>query len=285
MKYNELYEKKQHGSKDFPIQHYYITNAHPQYQMPLHWHREFEIIHVISGRFQLYLNNVAYTLGEGDTAFVGSGILHRGTAEDCVYECLVFDLNMLRRQHGERINVLILPIISNDATVDCYLPAGDGEVISLIKRLLFAAQKQVNYYELAVYGLLFQLFFQLYVEGKIHTAAQNRRIGRQTDTMITLLDWIELHYTERITLRQLSILSGVNEKYLCHLFREFTNDTPISYINRLRIEHACHAMAVNHRTVTEAAYDSGFNDLSYFSRTFKKYKGVTPKKYCTAVQR
>ena len=48
MKYLEYNEKKQRGSSDFPIQFYHVTQYHPQYEMQLHWHREFEIIRVLS---------------------------------------------------------------------------------------------------------------------------------------------------------------------------------------------------------------------------------------------
>ena len=71
----------------------------------------------------------------------------------------------------------------------------------------------------------------------------------------------------------------MNEKYFCRFFKEFTNITPIDYINRLRIENAAHSLLEAGFTVTEAALDNGFNDISYFSKIFKKYKGVSPKRY------
>ena len=55
--------------------------------------------------------------------------------------------------------------------------------------------------------------------------------------------------------------------------------TPIEYINNLRIENACHLMIHSNLSVTESALESGFNDLSYFTRLFKRYKGVTPSVY------
>ena len=46
-----------------------------------------------------------------------------------------------------------------------------------------------------------------------------------------------------------------------------------------RIEEACLQLAATDDSITEIAYRNGFNDLSYFIRTFKKYKGMTPGKY------
>ena len=71
----------------------------------------------------------------------------------------------------------------------------------------------------------------------------------------------------------------MNEKYLCRFFKSYTGQTPIEYINRLRIDRACFEMTVNRMNVTDAAYECGFNELSYFSKMFKRYKGVTPGQY------
>jgi AraC-like DNA-binding protein len=94
-----------------------------------------------------------------------------------------------------------------------------------------------------------------------------------------LFEKIERDYTERITIPELAEIAGVTEKYLCRFFKEVTGHTPTDYINRVRVEHACYEMKFNHRNVTEAAYESGFNEIGYFYKCFKKYKGIPPGKY------
>ena len=58
-----------------------------------------------------------------------------------------------------------------------------------------------------------------------------------------------------------------------------TRRTPIDYLNYYRIEQATYQLLQSDATVTEIAYRCGFNDLSYFIRAFKKYKGITPGRY------
>ena len=58
-----------------------------------------------------------------------------------------------------------------------------------------------------------------------------------------------------------------------------THRTPIDYLNYYRIERACYQLITTNLSITEIAYASGFNDLSYFIKTFKKYKGNHSKKY------
>lgn len=74
---------------------------------------------------------------------------------------------------------------------------------------------------------------------------------------------------------ELLVYSLLCRKYLCRIFKEYTGKTVVDYINELRIDNACHEMTVKGMSVTRAAYDSGFNNLSYFCKVFKHYKGVT----------
>jgi AraC-like DNA-binding protein len=61
-----------------------------------------------------------------------------------------------------------------------------------------------------------------------------------------------------------------------------THRTPIDYLNYYRIERACFKLVSTNLSITEVAFECGFNDLSYFIKTFKKYKAITPKQYLKA---
>ena len=60
-----------------------------------------------------------------------------------------------------------------------------------------------------------------------------------------------------------------------------TRRSPIDYLNYYRIETACLRLSSTEESITDIAYGCGFNDLSYFIKIFKKYKGVSPRKYRT----
>ncbi len=279
MDFHALNEKTQRGSSDFPIQFYGLTQTHPRYEMPLHWHKEFELIRVCSGKFHLFLQNTEFVMTPGDIALVSSGTLHRGTPEDCMYECVVFDLNMLRRYPGDKVSTLLSAIKNGEVSATGWYSNASKDFCTIVHNLFDCLKQETDYYEFSVYGLLYKLFGALYQENKIQTASASRFHNRKADTMRLLLNWIDVHFREPITLNQLAQIADVNEKYLCHLFKDFTDHTPIDYINHLRVEQALREIQENHLSVTDAAYESGFNDLSYFSRTFKKYKGHSPSFY------
>lgn len=273
MKHAEYLEKKRHGTPDFPMQFYHVKRGHPQYVMAPHWHKEFEIIRVLSGDFRVFLNNVEYRLQAGDILLVVGGSLHRGEPKRCTYECLVFDLSMLRR-HNDAVQRFLAPLLNASAEIATPHYQGDRAVIDA---LFETAQAQATGYELKVHSLLFGLLHQLYAEGCIVPSVKSART-HQTETVAHLLDWIEKNFTEPISLEKLSEVSGLSAKYLCRVFKEYTSKTVVRYINELRINHACHEIASG-KNSTQAAFDSGFNDLSYFCKTFKAYTGFTPTEY------
>ena len=247
--------------------------------MKPHWHKEFEIIRVVSGLFEVHLGGVQYTLSSGDIMLVDCGMLHRGEPTDCVYECLVFDPNMLRRRQNDAVNPLITPLINGTSSVNCVIPQKGSGAYLAAGSLLGVVKNKEKFFELETYSLIFRLFAMLYKENMISSISKNTQIDKKNQTVIKLLEWIEENYTENISLNQLSRISNLSEKYLCRIFKEYTSKTPINYINELRIDAACHEIAVKHKNITEAALSCGFNDLSYFSKTFKKYKNISPNQF------
>ncbi len=276
MKYVDYIERKRHGSPDFPIQYYEIDSHYPQYVMVPHWHKEFELIRVTEGYFPIYLNSSEIRLAAGEVLLVPGGSLHGGDPQGCRYECLVFDLNLLRRGRKDAVEPYIAPLINTDVALDRSL--AQGEVEQTCYELFSVMKEQPAFYEMTVCGLLFRLVSQLYSGGYIHPL-QRLPHNQQAKTVIGLLDWIEENFSDPITLDTLAEVSGLSAKYLCRIFKEYTGKTVIDYINELRIDNAAHEISVKGLSITRAAYDSGFNDLSYFCKVFKRYKGVTPRAY------
>ena len=270
-------EERRHGAPDFPMEYYHIDKGHPRYEMNLHWHREFEIVRVLEGTLALYLNNEEYRLGAGQVCFVGSGVLHRAEPRDCMYECVVLDLNMLTRHGPDRVTGHVLSFLKGE--VENHPVSGDMALLRAVDALFDALRRQEPFFELAACGAVLQVLHWLHGQGWVRPSEREKHAGHRRETMAALLEWIEENYTERITLKALAEVAKTNEKYLCRFFKEYTGNSPIEYVNRLRVERACLAMSERHCTVTEAAMDNGFNDLSYFCKIFKRYKGVGPREY------
>ena len=114
---------------------------------------------------------------------------------------------------------------------------------------------------------------------QVENPTRTRRDYKRILQLKQVLEFIEKNYANPITLQELSASVSMSPKYFCRFFSEMTHQTPMDYLNHQRIEHACYQLSTTDDSITEIAYRNGFNDLSYFIRTFKKYKGITPGKY------
>ncbi len=272
------------GIPDFPLEFYRVDSHHPRYQMDCHWHDEFELIHVLSGDLRFTVDGVEHRLSAGDTAFVAGGQAHAASPQHCVYECVVFDPAMLLRS-GDACKAYLHRIQSGSIVVASCFPASCLPIRETMERLFrtaFQPNRQPN--ALLVFGALLDFFGLVFEQGayteSTSSLPQRARRMRHLKQVVT---FIEQHYPEPITLTDMAETVHMNPRYFCRFFRQMTRRTPIDYLNRYRIDCACQELSTTEKSVTEVALDCGFNDISYFIKLFRRYKGISPGKYLAAL--
>lgn len=279
MKYLEYREDKQHGTHDFPIAFYHVEANHPRYQMPYHWHPEYEIIRILQGTFQLTIDGQSIIAAKDDTIFIQGGTLHGGIPENCIYECIVFDMRLLL-SNNQICNRQIQLLIRHETTINLKLPEEPNSIKEVIQRMFTAMEEKKPGYEFFTQGELY-LMFGIICEAKLYSintaqpVASSIHINRFKD----VLNYIEEHYTESISLENMAQIAGLSPRYFCRFFRKMTQCTPTEYLNYYRIECACEQLAESPISITDVALGCGFNDISYFIKAFHKAKGITPKQY------
>ena len=282
MKYMNYREEKKHGTFDFPIEFYHVGPTHPRYEMSYHWHIEYEIIRILKGEFLMTIGEEEFLARAGDIIFVKGGLLHGGIPVKCMYECIVFNLDALMTSSpaGDR---LLKKIRDDSIQVLNHFPKPDPELMRITERMFGQMKIQAEGHELIVIGAFYE-FFGYVLERRHYIITQDisTKEGRRIEHLKRALEVIENSYPDCITLDDLAKAAGMNSKYFCRYFREMTHRTPIDYLNYYRIEQACFKLATSNRSIADVGMSCGFNDVSYFIKTFKKYKGMTPKKYLSA---
>lgn len=91
--------------------------------------------------------------------------------------------------------------------------------------------------------------------------------------------FIETHYTEKLLLKDLAEMSHYSVRQFSRIFQSIYGTTPQQYVLELRLKHACTLLKETDLSIEDTALRSGFGDGNYFSRTFKKHIGTTPKEY------
>ncbi len=134
--------------------------------------------------------------------------------------------------------------------------------------------------ELIAVGLLNQIIGYIYSEKRYVIPDQAERSKHKNIYLLkNVLDYIDHNYSYKIELNDLAKIAGMSPKYFCRFFFEMTSRTPIDYVNYYRIERACYQLITTNDSITEISLSCGFNDISYFIKTFKKYKGKSPRQY------
>jgi len=130
-----------------------------------------------------------------------------------------------------------------------------------------------------VQGYLYHLLGIIISEHLYEQTHQNLISAERITSVKNVLTFISDNYSNNISLDDLSRIAGMNPKYFCRYFRSLTGRTPIDYLNYYRIECASEMLSTKDITIREVSISCGFNDESYFIKTFSKYKGITPKQF------
>ncbi len=278
--YNEFFQR---GRFDFPIEFYHVEANHPRFHMPYHWHMEYEIIWVKQGALHLILNETDIHAKAGDVVFVRDGVIHGGMpcSQDTIYDCVVFDMGKLLSD-SHTFKEQIETILSHDILVNKYLPVATPHIPIIVKTMFNALKNESPGYELIVTGMLYAFFgfvleYQLYhFPQDAHTVEHNRKRRNQLKKTFALID---SSYDQPLTLADLANAAGLSPNYFCRFFKKITQQNPIDYLNRYRIEAACIKLTETNDSITDIALACGFNDVSYFIKMFRRYKGISPLKY------
>ena len=309
--YFELKENRPHGTPENPFSQYHISDVKRAFQIPVHWHDELEIIYVKHGKLHVTISGENY-IGNPKEAFVVSpGSLHfMGSPTGNVdYYTFLFPVEYISFQtddimektilsplkHGR---VMIKPQINDMAEDICERLIEINTNISYLKKKTSESTEERKNREnhkynksddIAVSNIneaninaqfetkmtLIKFIQKMWQNGLILENAAN---GTNT-TEKEMITYIRQNYTREISLQEFGMQFHLSEKYISRYFKEHFHITLSQYINHLRLEHARQLLQESTAPVTEVALQSGYQNVSYFIRCFKKMYGVSPLKY------
>lgn len=285
-----LMEKVPHGSSDFPFAVYDVDYpSGGQSILPLHWHEEIEFLYVRSGRAVFSVNHAEIPVQAGDCLIVNSGEPHSGYcdfADGCSYTAVVFKLSWLSALHPDLCQELHLnPLLRGELLFPSLLTRRQESNRSGIDRIedLLADCRQVggNGQPLLVKGRLYLLLAALYplLISRQQYERANPLNSHKWKNMLQVLEYIDENFKSPLSLDELASVGSMSPSHLCRLFKELTDMRPLEYIQLLRVNSAAIMIQSGSCSMLEAALENGFQHLSYFSKQFKKFKGMSPSAY------
>ena len=277
MAYNEI---EQRGTSDFPFAFFSVDRNHSRYNMVSHWHSELELVRVLKGEFHIALNNRSYTVRKGDIVFINSETVHSGSPSECVYECVVFHSDFLYSAQFDSFS-FIKNIVDGEYMIKEFFSEGHGKSYDALNEVFEAIKSNGQACKFLIVSAFYKFFASVYEE-KLYTLNVGDHAPTNNKSIImlkTILAFLRENYDKTISLEALSAAVQKSPKYVGAFFKRMTGKTPFEYLNEYRIEKAAGKLRLTDMSVTDIAFSSGFSDLSYFIKTFKKIKGVSPGKY------
>ena len=240
----------------------------PLYQWGPGIRNHYLIHHIISGKGQLKSNHQAYSLQAGD-----SFLIYPGT--EIIYTA---DAKQPWEYAWVGFNGYDAPVIlqATDFTPECpvitHTPYGE----EITRLLLHIYDARGNDFESAVEmtGRLYTAL-ALYLKGAKHTPVQNNYHTYVQKAM----EYIAAHYSYPITVKDVADYVGFSRSHLFRSFEIVLSISPKEYLTQFRIKEACYLLSQTSLSITAVANSVGFESSLYFSKAFKKAKGISPKEY------
>lgn len=270
-------ETVSHTTDEFPMAYYRVDKSHPRYHMIHHWHPEAEWLIVREGEIRLTLDGVCKTLRRGQVVLIPPGTVHSGIPDRCIYECVVFDPTILQSPLRGSAGKAVKKFLSR---VSIY----DTDKDDALNRLTACLQTRAPGFETEALAASFDRINRLIYKSsqpEIVTPDRKQRLIPFENAVL----YLQEHYPEPVGLSDLAAAAGLSENYFGEYFKTVTGKTPIQYLTEYRVERAAEALRGNDASVTEIALECGFNDLSYFIKTFRRFYGTSPAQYRKNVNR
>lgn len=273
------FDRKTTKPVNFPILYHDTDPNQPEYGTLPHHHTELEILRVLQGTLQVYLGSRMYRAKSGDILIIHSEMLHSSIPDNCIYESALVSPTILKN-FPDFLSLWIERFFNGEWEIEVHHKHKSDRFSETVNEMFDALKKKPEGYEFLAIGALCTMFGIILNRQLYHAVTESaEKFRKNTPKLKKILHHIHDNFEQPLTLSDLATTAGMSPKYFCRYFKEQVGHTPMEYLIRYRIESASRLLLETDLSVTEIAFSCGFNDLSYFIKTFKSQKGISPSGY------
>ena len=279
-----------------------INSQEEKLDVGLDWHDEPEIIYFKNGHYKLMLNLKEYDITDECFCIVNSGIIRKLESLDekgVEYSIRIKLEDLCFKNDSDPVNeALIYPLLKGSIRFNEFITVSDFGFLQVLRSFNdmvrryreFGKKSNTNSVSVRKYELD-SVADQLMIKADLlHVIALIYSFGMIEDKEITDTEkqvkaikdsiiFIREHYKEKLYIRNLSELTGLNEQYFIRFFGSVTGVSPLDYINRYRVEQAAGLLKDTDTHVYEIAEECGFHNIGNFIKIFRSVTGETPHKF------
>ena len=233
-------------------------------------HRDIEFDLITEGALEINLDGRDYVIKKGELVFVNQYIVHKVTNTPSVkYTHMIISTKFLQ-ENGINLSELWFQekILADSKTKEYF------------SKLEEERSSRKPYFKTTMQGLILELIVHLarnYSTKRTEEAdAYLNQFGTEFNYVKRAIDYISANVHKPLTVEEISNAVGISQYHFMRIFKKVTKYTLSDYINMKRCEKARTMILSGECTITEAALSSGFSNLSYFAKVFKKVMGSLP---------
>lgn len=239
---------------NFRLNHYFSRNCSNGWRLNEHVFPIHSLSLVLKGSIHYKINHQSYFVERGDLVYVKADSVREATpSKDCIFIAMDFE--------SPDSYLDIEPVTS--VTIS-------DRVTELLNALEFSWLQQSEYETVRSHIIFLDLLFEL---------LYNKNGGDSNRHVHAIKRYISQNFSKPLTVEKIAEVVQLNPVYCGALFKQEEEQTITQYINHIRISHACSLLMEGEDSVAQIADLCGFKDVFYFSKTFKKVVGISPKKY------
>ncbi len=252
-----------------------------------HYHPEFELVLFTESTGKRFIGDHTDQLAPGDMLLLGPYLPHYMRNDEDYYQ--------------SDSNLRIRAIVVHFAEDFCGKEFFDIPEMALIKKVLSRSnlgikisgetQKRLAPYMESLlttssfekFNILLQILHIISLSKDLETLSSigYTRFSPHEDTtrIDKVFEYMLQNYTQEISLNEMAEKVNMSVSAFCKFYKKRTGKTFTQTLNEIRVGHACKLFIENKKTVAEVSYLSGFKNLSYFHRNFKKITNYAPLEY------
>lgn len=244
----------------------------------LHLHPELEFLYVEKGRMNNVLEHCEQITQNGDIIFFNSRVPHatQFLEDGTVQHMVQFKVPSTFRGSFRYLSYLL------GRTVKPFFVfhSDDRDYEDLRAHFIDMIEQEAEAGAAGDYRVTADIFYIMSILQRRGLLPDERAAFDfgQLSKLVPLFEYIDGHFAEEITLESCAAVLCLNKSYLCRVFRAATGTTLWDFINFVRVCKS-EEMLVSEMSLSEIAYAAGFSSPSYFHRTFKKYKQISPSEF------
>jgi len=260
---------------DFPVRIFLQNINH----FKLHWHNQIEILYAMKGSIRITTNGINFKLDKGHICFINSGVIHSTSRGD--EDNLILTIHITDSKKSVFYNFKNMKF-NHETYLDNFqknlVPLSDLQ--NLLQRIYIEYRKKLPGYENMILSLVNACFSIMIRHSYLVPKEKDDYIGENNLKRFNLiLDYINDHYTEKLSLHDISDIMHMNYYYLSHFFKNIAGISFQDYVSGLRLNQSEILLSTTKKNITQIAFECGFPNIKSFTGIFKLNFGMLPTQY------